>query len=139
MSNLLNVALPAAGTYTSGAFQLAEEDPDSIAAQANLTYGSGGTTLDCYVQTTLDQGATWEDIMNFHFTTASARLLQNVSRLTAVLASATAKDGALAANTATDGLIGNQFRVKYVVVGAYAGSTIRVDMNRRLRAAFATP
>ena len=49
--------------------------PESLVIQANFTYGSGGTSADAWVQTSLDGGTTWTDIANFHFTTASARWL----------------------------------------------------------------
>jgi hypothetical protein len=91
--------------------------------QANFTYGSGGTSADAYVQTSLDGGTTWTDIANFHFTTASARKIYNLSAATAVASIATPGDGALASNTAVDGILGTRFRVKYVTVGTYAGGT----------------
>jgi hypothetical protein len=43
-----------------------------VVAQAALVYGSGGTTVDAYVQTSIDGGTTWIDVIACHFTTASA-------------------------------------------------------------------
>jgi len=97
--------------------------PRSIAVQANLTYGSGGTSIDAYLQTSLDAGATWIDIAQFHFTTASARFVYNLSSATPVTAEYTPGDGTLAANTAKDGVLGNMLRVKLASVGTYAGGT----------------
>lgn len=97
--------------------------PRNLTLQANFVYGSGGTTVDAYVQSSLDGGATWTDIANFHFTTSSARRLFNLSALTPVTSQATPTDGALAANTAVDGLLAPLLRVKTVTTGTYAGGT----------------
>ena len=102
----------------------------NLVVQATFTYGSGGTTVDAYVQTSLDGGATAIDIANFHFTTASLRKAFNLSALTPVTTQATPTDGSLSANTAVDGLLGPLFRVKYQSSGTYAGgTTVRVDVS----------
>jgi hypothetical protein len=36
--------------------------PDSLIIQGNLTFGSGGTTIDVWVQTSIDGGYNWTDI-----------------------------------------------------------------------------
>jgi len=101
----------------------------SIIAQANFIYGAGGTTVDVYVQTSLDRGATWVDIMNFNFTTASAVKISKVDLSTALSASKAPTDGSLTSNTIVDGLIGDQFRLKYKSAGTYTGvNTIQVDL-----------
>jgi hypothetical protein len=41
--------------------------PDSLIIKGNLTYGSGGTTIDVWVQTSLDGGTSWNDVANFHW------------------------------------------------------------------------
>jgi hypothetical protein len=46
--------------------------------QGNFIWGSGGTTVDAFVQMSIDGGGTFVDVANFHFTTASARLILNV-------------------------------------------------------------
>jgi hypothetical protein len=104
--------------------------PLSAALQANLVYGSGGTTIDAWVQTSLDGGATWTDVANFHLTTSSARKIVNLSSLTPETTQVTPTDGSLSANTAQDGVIGSLWRVKYTTTGTYAGSTtLRVDIE----------
>jgi hypothetical protein len=35
--------------------------PDSLIIQGNLTYGSGGTTIDVWVQTSINGGTSWTD------------------------------------------------------------------------------
>ncbi len=96
--------------------------PTSLAIQANFLYGSGGTATDAYVQTSFD-GTTWVDIAQFHFTTAAARRLYNLSGATVVTTAATPGDGALSANTAVDGLLGPWYRVKWSTSGTYGGAT----------------
>lgn len=97
-----------------------------VVLQGNFVYGSGGTSADAWVQTSVD-GTTWTDVANFHFTTASARFLFNVSSYTAVTTEYVPTDGTLAVNTAKDGIVGPWWRVKYTTVGTYAGTTLTVD------------
>lgn len=100
----------------------------SLVFYANFTYGSGGTSADCYIQTTFDGGVTWMDIAEFGFTTASAKKVMTVIAQVSVLTPTTPGDGALTANTALSGFIGDRLRVKYTTVGTYAGSTtIKLD------------
>jgi hypothetical protein len=103
--------------------------PRSLTVQANFIYGSGGTTVDAYLQTTLDGGATWCDIANFHFTTSSARKIFNLNSQTPETTQVTPTDGSMTANTAQDGVLGSQFRVKYQSSGTYGGTTtLQVDI-----------
>jgi len=97
--------------------------PRSLAVQANFGYGSGGTTVDAWLQTSFDGGVTWTDIANFHFTTAAARFVYNLNSQTPVTTEYTPTDGSLTANTSKDGILGPQFRVKYSSTGTYAGAT----------------
>ena len=117
--------------------------PRNLAVQANFVYGSGGTSVDVYIQTSLDGKATATDIANFHFTTSSARYGCNITTsepLGTPLSSATAPDkqtpnnaltdGAMSSNTAQDGLLGPYVRVKYQSSGTYAGgTTVQVDVH----------
>jgi len=102
----------------------------NMTIQGNFTYGSGGTSADAWVQTSIDGGATWTDVVNFHFLVASSRQVFNVSALTPVTTVYTPTDGTLAANTAKDGVIGTQWRVKYTTVGTYGGNTrLQIDIQ----------
>jgi hypothetical protein len=104
--------------------------PRNVCVQANFTYDSGGTTVDAWVQTSLDNGATWTDIAQFHFTTAAGRFVYNLNSQTPVTAEYTPTDGTLAANTSKDGVLGNQLRVKYQTTGIYGGaSLLSIDMQ----------
>ncbi len=132
LANLVVTA--AAANAVTAPEQFRDSNPESAIIQANFTYGSGGTSVDAWVQTSIDDGLTWADVANFHFTTSSARFLFNLSALTPVTVQYTPTDGALAANTAKDGLLGAIWRVKSTSVGTYAGgTTLRVDMVARGR------
>lgn len=91
---------------------------------ARLAYGSGGTKIQVYVQTSFDQGSTWCDVACFTFTTAGAAKVVNLSGLTPRTTAATPTDGALADDTCVDGVLGDRLRCKVVVTGTYAGSTV---------------
>ena len=130
MTNLLTQTITtAASAQLSSLFQRRDPAPPSNAlVQANFTYGSGGTSLTCYVQTSVD-GLNWCDIAAFQFVTTTARRLFNLSALTPVTSIATPTDGSLSANTSVDGLVGPYWRVKYTSVGTYAGgTTIAIDI-----------
>ncbi len=102
--------------------------PHAICAQANFTYGSGGATVTCWLQTSLDSGVTWTDIAVFTFATSSARQAVNVSASSSVLTPTALTDGTLTGN-AQDGLVGAQFRCKTTSTGTYAGTTLAVDVQ----------
>jgi hypothetical protein len=128
---LASLAITTATAAVAGTVALAKGGaPSNLTIQGNFVYGSGGTSADAWVQTSLDGGVTWADIANFHFTTASARFIYNLSALTPKTTEVTPTDGTLAANTSVDGVIGPMFRVKSTTVGTYAASTtLRVDIN----------
>jgi hypothetical protein len=95
-----------------------------LTAIGKFVYGSGGTTAKFWIQTSLDGGVTWFDIINFAYTTASAT---KVSSCTAYIAPASQgfapSDAALADNTIIQGTLGDRLRVKYTTTGTYGGST----------------
>lgn len=120
---LLNLAVGAAAASQIGPQVQFNAAPRNLTIQGNLVYGSGGTSVDVYVQTSLDGGLTWTDIANFHFTTSNARAIYNLSAATAKTTAVSPTDGSLASNTAVDGVLGPLYRCKYTTVGTYAGST----------------
>lgn len=95
----------------------------SLTVQATFVYGSSGTTVTAYIQTSFDKGATWVDIMSFAFLLASAKKISAVKQNTVVAAAYVPTDGSLATDTIKDGLLGDRLRVKYTSSGTYAGST----------------
>jgi hypothetical protein len=127
--NLLNTPVTVAQTNVLGVVLQTRGAVSSLALFAQFNFGSGGTSADAYVQTSMDGGLSWFDIANFHFLVASGKALFTLFAGTPKTTQLTAfTDGALASNTALDGALGNQFRVKYTTVGTYAGGTsLRVD------------
>lgn len=98
--------------------------------QCNFTYGSGGTSVKIVIETTFDQGSTWIEVARFAFTTASAEKLFNLSAMTAKIAAYTPV--ALSDDTAVDGILGDRWRARKIVVGTYAGnSSVSVRMQAR--------
>lgn len=92
--------------------------------QQKFAYGSGGTNVTSYVQTSFDEGATWFDIAASRFTTSAATRMYTVqSGALAGTASTTPGDAALTIDTTLQGFIGDRFRVKYISTGTYAGAT----------------
>ena len=95
-----------------------------LTVEAKFLYGAGGTTVDAYIQTSLDGGVSWIDIMQFAFTTAAANKVSSVTSCIAPAAQAfSPSDGALTSNTIIQGVLGDRIRLKYVTVGTYSGAT----------------
>lgn len=109
--------------FVTDAFKWGSAFPKVITAQANFVYGSGGTTCKAWIQTSLDDGASWIDVVNFAFTTASAKKVAQVNNFVAQASVVTPTDGTLADNTIVNGLLGRMVRVKLTTTGTYAGST----------------
>jgi hypothetical protein len=107
--------------------KLSEPQPfyPTTTPEKEAAWGSGGTSTDAYLQTSLDGGTTWTDVANFHFLAVSARYIWTLeSSLIAAPVQLTApSDGSMTANTALSGVFGNLWRVKFVTVGTYAGGT----------------
>ena len=99
----------------------------SLAVTARLNYGSGGTTVQAWVQTSLDGGRTWCDIMSFAFTTVAATKISLVHLATALAAAVTPTNGTLADNTILNGLLGDQLRVRFSTTGTYVSTQLLLD------------
>ena len=129
MAMLANLAITTAVTaQTTTALQLRDGPAETMSLQANFTYGSGGSTVSAWVQTSFDGGATWCDAANFSFTTSSSKSVMNVTSLTVIGTPLSVSDGSLASNTSPGSLIGYLWRVKYTTTGTYAGgTTLRID------------
>jgi hypothetical protein len=118
-----DLAITTAGTQTCDVID-SLHGMSAVSLQARLAYGSGGTKVSVYIQTSLDGGNSWVDIACLTFTTASATKVINLSGLTPVTTAATPTDGALVDDTAVDGILGDRLRAKVVSAGTYAGSTV---------------
>ena len=111
-----------AGTYTSDEVSI-PYGADLLACQAVFTRAGGGTTTDVFIQTSLDNGSTWIDIMQFALATTTVTKVSAVRSSIAMAANVTPTDGALTDNTILDALLGDRLRSKTVVVGAYTGAS----------------
>ncbi len=118
-------AIPAAGT-TTYAIDGAEADFIYLLMQAVFDYGSGGTTVKAFIQTSVDDGTTWVDVAAFAFATTDATALSKVSTAGSMAANYAPTDGTLTDNTVKDGLLGDQLRLKLIVAGTYAASTLKL-------------
>ncbi len=96
----------------------------SMAAQLRFAWGSGGTTVTAYLQTSLDEGTTAVDVACVVFGVAAETEILNLSALTPKTTQVTPSDGALTNDTAVDGILGDRFRVKLVSVGTYANTVL---------------
>jgi hypothetical protein len=112
----------AAVTFIGGVHNLPEK-VSSLSVQAVFVRAAGGTDVDVYVQTTIDGGATWIDIIQFHFLTTTATKISSVREATAVAAAIVPTDGTLGNDTIVDGVLGDRLRVKVQTTGTYTGAT----------------
>jgi len=111
-----------AGTYTSDEVSI-PYGATVLAVQAVFTRAGGGTTTDVFIQTSLDNGSTWIDIMQFALATTTVTKMSAVRSSIAMAANVTPTDGSLSDNTILDGLLGDRLRSKVVVVGSYTGAS----------------
>lgn len=136
---LLNATIGAAGTFTGPLFQFrtgpVSHIPLMLCAQKVFTYGAGGTSVDTFLQTSLDGGNNWCDVVHWAqnlLATDAHPFFATVSSLTTLAspsAPVAASDAASTVNTTVLGLFGLWWRAKYIVVGTYTGlSSLRVDV-----------
>ena len=132
MTTIASWTITSAGTVNGTPFRVQKRNGiRGLTAQCAFTYGSGGTSVDVKIQTSIDGGANWVDIWHAtQFTTASGRRAVALPMTTAT--SSTADIDATAALTAghsQDGYLGDQIRATYTSVGTYAGgTTVAVDV-----------
>lgn len=101
---------------------------NQVTLEAALAYGSGGTSVDVVVQTTMDGGTTWRDIAHFSFTTTSAVKYAVING--AVSKGITAYSD-LTVEGVNDGLLGNQLRAVITSVGTYTNTTLSIRASVR--------
>jgi len=93
-----------------------------LVVEARFVYGADGTDVTAHLQTSLDGGDNWIDIMAFLFATTSLRSVMAVEhglQATPV----TPLTVGLADNTTQNLIIGDRFRVSLTTVGNYTGTT----------------
>jgi hypothetical protein len=115
------IGTAAAGVLSTPISDLAAME--SLTAQATFLYGAGGTKVTVWLQTSLDQGASWIDVICWTFTTAAAKKISSVRHHTVVAASYLPTDGTLSDDTIKDGVLGDRLRVRYTSTGTYTGAT----------------
>lgn len=96
----------------------------ALTVKARFAYGSGGTSCKLYLQSSCDNGDTWDDFACILFNTAGEAEKLNFSKLTPKTTQIAPTDGALSDDTVVDGAIGSLVRCKVISVGTYAGSTV---------------
>lgn len=121
--DLGDFSITSAGTQT-GDWVESLEGMLAIAVQARLAWGSGGTSVKLFIQSSLDGGTTAFDVACIAFGAASEVAIVNLSALTPKTTPAAPTDGTLADDTCVDGQIGDRVRAKLVSLGTYAGSTL---------------
>ena len=102
----------------------------AVSIQARFAYGSGGTTVKAYVQTSLSQSNDWIDVACIALAVASETQVLNLSGLTPK-ALTVPTDGTLTDDTVLDGILGDRLRVKVVSVGTDANTTLSVRASVR--------
>lgn len=100
-----------------------------LVVQGTFAYTSGGTNAKFWVQTSIDGGTTWMDIICLYYTTADKVNYYSVAVNIGAnaLEDKAQQDGALEVNGTTTGLLGDRLRLKYTTTGTYVGTTIKID------------
>jgi hypothetical protein len=99
---------------------------ESIVDATNLVEQT--ENFNVFLQTTLDGGATWCDIANFHFQITSAVKVSAIKITTALAANTTPTSAGMSADAILSGLLGDFVRLAYVAEYAFSGSAIVVDV-----------
>jgi len=123
MTTLLNATITSAGTFFGQPFMAADPKqrfwPQNNNIELLFGYGSGGTSIDVFLQTSHDGGANWKDTARFgQLTTSSARAIWRAS----------AADSVLDLDQQFAAPFSSWWRVKFTVVGSYANTTLRVNV-----------
>lgn len=92
----------------------------SLTVWANFNFGATGTTTAAIIQTSLDQGTTWIDIIRFDFTTADRKAHATVGVFSAGAVTTLA---ALSAEGKLDNVLGDRIRAKVTTTGTHSGNT----------------
>lgn len=122
-----NFQIGAAGQQT-GTQQLNLNGLTALSCQVRFAYGSGGTKVNVYIQSSIDTGSSWFDLANVAFTTSSNVDLINLSGLNSVTTPVAASNLSLADNTSVNGPMGDRLQAVVVSTGTYGGGTL-VSVN----------
>jgi hypothetical protein len=97
----------------------------SVALQASFKYGSGGTSVTAYVQTSLDQGQSWIDICAFEFTTSGGTLVANLDTDASVVPISPPSQN-LTPGDLFNAVLGDRLRAVVISVGIYVQSQLNL-------------
>lgn len=126
MAILFSGTITTAATATGNTLKLREISAGNLQGvlfAAVFTYGSGGTNVNTFIQTSFD-GTVWFDVATFAtWTTSSAKGIAAISAATTATTSSASGDGTLAASTVLPGALGPLWRAKVVSTGTYATNT----------------
>lgn len=110
-----------AGTYV-GAWVTDLAGMTSLAAQVRMLWGSGGTSIKAYVQSSLDQGNTAYDVALVNFLAASRTAIFSIQQTTSAML--TPVEAGAEAESVPVPVLGDRLRLKLVVVGTYVNTTV---------------
>ena len=88
-----------------------------LIARADFVYTSGVGEVRAWVQTSIDEGATWIDIMCFAFTLDKTESKLHAVGLVSEVEDKEPMDGLLDDNKVERGICGDRYRVKYASIG----------------------
>ena len=91
-----------------------------IAASVEFNRTSGGATCDVRLQTSLNKGRTWRDIMHFGFTTTSGTKDKAIYAKSQT-SDLTPSDGSLGSNQVVE-ILGDRYRWKLTTTGTYVAT-----------------
>lgn len=123
------------GAFTLGDFQVGTagqqngtpvtslEGMAAASLQVRLSSAAGDSSINVYIQTSLDQGQSWFDIACVGFTTTPGVQTLNVSGLDKAEPTAPSNLG-LAPGTIADGPVGDRLQAIVVSTGTYGGSPL---------------
>ena len=104
--------------------------PQSVGFFGYLNYGSGGTTIDAFIQTSYDGGASWWDILHFtQWTTGSAAYLYNATdAVNSSNFTTLTNNQSLGAGTGVTASLGGMFRALLTTTGTYVATALTLTM-----------
>lgn len=99
----------------------------AVTIEAELSGGTGGSTVTAVVRSRIGSGGTMREIARFDFTTAAAKSCTIVGNAAASIAAL----AALSANSVLQGFLGTDFDCVVTSTGTYTSTTLSVRMSAR--------
>jgi hypothetical protein len=128
-------ALDNPGSFTLGDFQIGIagqqngkpvcnlQGMTAASLQLRLSSAAGGTSINVFIQTTLDQGQSWFDVTCVQFTTTPGVQVLNLSGLDKAAPSSPTSLG-LTPGTILDGPLGDSLQAIVISEGTYTGAPL---------------